>query len=544
MTGLINYVSCGALWLGLAVKTPDLIRHRHDPYLRAICAVLGLAGVCFLLGAAPTVGAVNRLSGVPNLAAPLTYASITAYSAASQVLIVHWRGGPRVRRVVRRWVGAYAVVLVGIAVMFALGSAPVERRTDLDTYYATTPFIAEMIVLYLLGHLTAVTVTTVSSLCWAREVSGRLRAGLVLLGTGSLCNAGYSVTKLVAVVARWCGRDWSRLGTTVSPAAAGLGALLTSVGILVPLAGPRLTQWRRSRRAYARLEPLERELDGVLTRHALRLPRPRWASPTTRLMWRQTSIHNALGYLDATFDHALYERVHAAALDAGGDKEQAEAAAWAAVIRAAVARAAAEGRDDRARPPLRAPDGLAPPGGAGTGRLTVPVPGAAVLVRVADALGTAPGAAHRGGTTAGAVLTDEVLTDEVLAGEVLAGEVLSGDAVAAGLPAAGEVTAGRVPTAGAARSEIPTPETMAAETPTPEAMAGEIPAPEAAAGGVRAAEIPAPEIAVGEVTAAWIPAAEVTAAEIRAARITAAEIPVGEMPAGDVRGGTSPTGAL
>ncbi|WP_233359798.1 MAB_1171c family putative transporter [Streptomyces sp. GMY02] len=539
MTGLINYVSCGALWLGLAVKTPDLIRHRHDPYLRAICAVLGLAGVCFLLGAAPTVGAVNRLSGVPNLAAPLTYASITAYSAASQVLIVHWRGGPRVRRVVRRWVVAYAVVLVGIAVMFALGSAPVERRTDLDTYYATTPFIAEMIVLYLLGHLTAVTVTTVSSLCWAREVSGRLRAGLVLLGTGSLCNAGYSVTKLVAVVARWCGRDWSGLGTTVSPAAAGLGALLTSVGILVPLAGPRLTQWRRSRRAYARLEPLERELDGVLTRHALRLPRPRWASPTTRLMWRQTSIHNALGYLDATFDHALYERVHAAALDAGGDKEQAEAAAWAAVIRAAVARAAAEGRDDRARPPLRAPDGLAPPGGAGTGRLTVPVPGAAVLVRVADALGTTPGAAHRGGTTAGAVLTGEiltgeVLTGEVLSGEVLAGEVLSGDAVAAGVPAAGEVTAGRVPTAGAAVSEIPTPETMAAEIPTPEVTAG----------GGRAAEIPTPEIAVGEVTAARIPAAQVTAAEIRAARITAAEIPLGEMPAGDVRGGTSPTGAL
>ncbi|WP_459752795.1 MAB_1171c family putative transporter [Streptomyces sennicomposti] len=503
MTGLINYVSCGALWLGLAVKTPDLIRHRHDPYLRAICAVLGLAGVCFLLGAAPTVGAVNRLSGVPNLAAPLTYASITAYSAASQVLIVHWRGGPRVRRVVRRWVVAYAVVLVGIAVMFALGSAPVERRTDLDTYYATTPFIAEMIVLYLLGHLTAVTVTTVSSLCWAREVSGRLRAGLVLLGTGSLCNAGYSVIKLVAVVARWCGRDWSGLGTTVSPAAAGLGALLTSVGILVPLAGPRLTQWRRSRRAYARLEPLERELDGVLTRHALRLPRPRWASPTTRLMWRQTSIHNALGYLDATFDHALYERVHTAALDADGDKEHAEAAAWAAVIRAAVAEAAADGR-----PPLRVPDGLALPEAPG-GRLTVPVPGAAVLVRVADALGTAPGAARRGGTAAGAILTGEILT-----GEVPAGEVPAGDAAAAG-GAAGGVAVGRAPVA-----EIPGARVVL----TPEVAVGEVPAAGTAAAEVPAAQVPTPEVATAELTAGEIPTPEVTAAV-------------------EVRGGTTPTGA-
>lgn len=336
MSGLINYVSCGALWLGLAVKTPDLVRHRHDPYLRTICVVLALAGTCFFLGAAPTVGTVNRLSGVPNLAAPLTYASITAYSAASQVLVVHWRGGARVRRVTRRWMTAYACVALGIAAMFVLGRAPVERRTDLDTYYATTPFIAEMIVLYLAAHLAAVSVTTVSALRWAREVRGWLRAGLVLLGLGSLCSAGYGVTKSVAVAARWSGRDWSALSTDVSPAAAGLGALVTSVGILVPLAGPRLAQWWRSWRTYARLAPLERELDDLLTRRALRLPRPRWCSPTTRLIWRQTSIHNALSYLDAFFDRALYERTRTRTLAVTGDPEEAEAAAWAAVITGAL----------------------------------------------------------------------------------------------------------------------------------------------------------------------------------------------------------------
>ncbi|MEU6475385.1 MAB_1171c family putative transporter, partial [Streptomyces sp. NPDC047017] len=336
MTVLIDYLSCAALWLGLAVKTPDLVHRRHDPQLRAICAVLGLAGMCFFLGAAPTVGAVNRLSGVPNLAAPLTYAAITAYSAASQVLIVRWRGGERVRQVVRCWVVAYAVVLVAVAVLFALGRAPVERRTDLDTYYATTPYIAEMIVLYLLGHLVAVSVTTVSALRWARRVRGWLRAGLVLLGLGSLCSVGFSVAKSVAVAARWCGRDWPVLGTRVSPAAAGLGALVTSVGVLVPLAGPRLARWHRSWRTYTRLAPLERELDTVLTHHALRLPRPRWASPTTRLIWRQTSIHNALGYLDASLDGTLYDRVHAGALAAGDDESAAEAVAWAVVIRGAV----------------------------------------------------------------------------------------------------------------------------------------------------------------------------------------------------------------
>ncbi|MET9115680.1 MAB_1171c family putative transporter [Streptomyces longwoodensis] len=380
MNGLINYLSCGLLWLGLIVRAPDLVRHRHDPYLRAICAVLGLAGACFFLGAPPTVGAVNHLSGTPNLAAPLTYASITAYSAASQVLIVYWRGGPHVHRVTRRWIVTYAFVLLGIAVTFGLGDAPVERRTDFDTYYATTPFVAEMIVLYLVGHLAAVAVTTVSALRWARQVDGWLRAGLVTLGVGTLCNAGYSISKLVAVVARWCGRDWSALGTTISPVAAGLGAFVTVTGVLIPLAGPRAAACLRALRTYGRLEPLERELDELLTRRALRLPRPRWASPGTRLVWRQTSIHNALGHLDALFDRALYDRTHEAVLRDTGDPERAEATAWAAVVAAAV-------REERERAggperPVPVPDV--------TDLLQDRTPDPALLVRVAAALTTSP----------------------------------------------------------------------------------------------------------------------------------------------------------
>ncbi|MFE9703531.1 MAB_1171c family putative transporter [Streptomyces sp. NPDC005930] len=392
MNSLINYLSCGALWIGLAVKAPDLLRHRHDPYLRAICAVLGLAGLCFLLGAPPTVGAVNRLSGVPNLAAPLTYAAITGYCAASQVLVVHWRGGPRVRRTVRRWTLAYTAVVLGIGVAFALGDAPVERRTDLDTYYARTPFIAQMIVLYLVAHLTAVSVTMVSALRWARQVRGGLRAGLVLLGIGSLCGAGYSVAKLVAVSARWSGHDWSALGTTVSPAAAGLGALLVVVGVLVPLVAPWAAEWRRAARAYARLEPLERALDDLLVRRSLRLPRPRFAAPATLLMWRRTSIHNALGHLDAYGDRDLYDRTRADALAATGDPELAGACAWAAVITDALRHEAGPGR-------------AAPPGSR-TGRSPAPSPDPATLARIADVLAgavrvPAASAVPSGRTTAG-----------------------------------------------------------------------------------------------------------------------------------------------
>ncbi|MFI6009175.1 MAB_1171c family putative transporter [Streptomyces sp. NPDC051243] len=393
MSGLVSYVSCAVLWLGLLVKAPDLIRHRHDPSLRTICAVLGLAGLCFFLGAPPTVGAVNRLSGVPNLAAPLTYVAITAYSAASQILVAVWRGGPGAHRTIRRWVLAYCGVVLGIATLFVLGEAPVERRTDLDTYYATTPYLREMIVLYLAGHLTAVTVTAVSALRWAREVRGWLRAGLVTLGVGAVCGTGFSVSKLVAVVARWSGLDWSALDAEVARSAAALGALLVVAGVLLPLAGPRLTEWRRAWRTYVRLAPLERELDGVLARRSLRLPHPRWASPTTLLIWRRTSIHNGLSHLDAYVDRELYDETLRAALHETGAPEQAAATAWAVVIATAARGEASLAGDVPVRRP--ASDGE-------SRWFQERAPGTDALVRIADALATSPLVRTAGTTGSGA----------------------------------------------------------------------------------------------------------------------------------------------
>lgn len=221
MSGAINYVSCGLLWVALLLRLPDLIRRWVDPSLRAIVGVLGFASLCFLFGAPPTVALINRVTGVPNLAAPLTYGAITAYSAALLILIACWRGGPSMRRTTRNWIYGYAAVLVGIAVLFALGNAADERRTDFDTYYAMTPWVAEMVVLYLLAHLTAVTVSALWALRWARERELRqrpwLRASLLTIGVGTVISAGYSSSKLIAVVARWSGRHWAVLGTSIPP---------------------------------------------------------------------------------------------------------------------------------------------------------------------------------------------------------------------------------------------------------------------------------------------------------------------------------------
>ncbi|MFF7977290.1 MAB_1171c family putative transporter [Streptomyces sp. NPDC007905] len=336
MSGSINYISCGLLWIGLLVKLPDLMRHWSEPSLRAINGVLAFASLCFLFGAPSSVGVINRVSGVPNLAAPLTYASITAYSAALLILIVCWRGGPSVRRTTRSWMYGYAAILGGIAALFALGNAPEERRTDFDTYYATTPWIAEMVVLYLVAHLTAVTVSAVWSLRWGFEAEVRkrpwLRASLLTIGAGTVISAGYSLSKLVAVVARWAGHDWAALGTSISPLCAGLGALLTVVGVLLPMAGHHLSAWRD----FFRLAPLDAVLDPVLNDRALRVERPR--SPFLWGIWRQSTILNGLYAIETLFDKRLYDEAYDAELQRTGDGERATSAAWAATIAAAAKR--------------------------------------------------------------------------------------------------------------------------------------------------------------------------------------------------------------
>ncbi|MEU3861263.1 hypothetical protein AB0F03_28525 [Streptomyces sp. NPDC028722] len=367
MSGSINYISCGLLWIGLLVKLPGLIRNGSEPSLRAINGVLAFASLCFLFGAPRSVEVINRLSGVPNLAAPLTYASITAYSATLLILIACWRGGPSARRTTRSWLYGYTAVLLAVAILYILGDAAEERRSDFDTYYATAPWISEMVVLYLVAHLTAVTVSAVWSLRWAFEAEVRrlpwLRASLLTIGAGTVISAGYSVSKLVAVIARWAGRDWTVLGTSIPPLCAGLGALLTVVGVLLPVAGHHLSAWRD----FFRLAPLDAVLDPVLKERALRVERPR--SPLLWGTWRWSTIHNGLLALESHFDERLYDEAFCTELDRTGDSQSATAAAWAVTIAAAVRRST--------RPALG-------PAGAPT-RLCHPRD-AEALVRIADAV--------------------------------------------------------------------------------------------------------------------------------------------------------------
>ncbi|MBD0417666.1 hypothetical protein H0H10_00425 [Streptomyces sp. TRM S81-3] len=340
---LVVYVAAVVFGLSCVVLLRRPATALRDPLTLSTCVAIVLGALVFVCSAPLTLAAVNDLTGVPNFGAPLTYGMLSAYSCSLVVLLINWRGGPRdrVRRLVLRAVAAYALVVVAVVVLFALADADTERLTDLDTYYAGTPYMREMILLYLAGHSAATVVLCVMCVKWGREVTGLLRTGLRLILTGSLLDVvGFQATKYTAVAARWSGHDLDFLSTSVAPHMASLGALTCSAGFVLPRLLPAVVAQWRGLGDYRRLAPLWTLLRFV-SNTAPKPPAPWWQSPRERLQWREVSIHDALLALAPYFDDRVRERARDAALRAGRTAHQARLAAEAAMLADAARRAAA-----------------------------------------------------------------------------------------------------------------------------------------------------------------------------------------------------------
>ncbi|UYQ65658.1 MAB_1171c family putative transporter [Streptomyces peucetius] len=344
MNGPDYYIPAAALGIALAFKIPGMRRDWRDPLLRSVCALLILGASTFFFAAPPTIAEVNRITGVPNFSAPLVYCILSAFSASCLVLLVNWRGGPpeETRRISLRWMAAYSVVVVALVVLFLLGDAPVERLRDLDTYYARTPYIREMIALYLAAHSVAAVGMTVLCWRWSLKVSGWLRGGLVIIVVGSLFNLAYGVTKSSAVTARWAGHDWDHLSTLAAPPLASAGALLSAAGFILPLVGQRLSDSWHAWAVYRRLGTLWRELRSIAPQGTPSVRISLFSPAELRVIQRESDIHDGMLQLDPYFDHALREESYAEALAGGADPRQAHAVADAAMVAAALRARAAD----------------------------------------------------------------------------------------------------------------------------------------------------------------------------------------------------------
>lgn len=332
------YVPGLVLFSAFLLKLPGLRRAWDDTLQRAVCALLLVASLVFAVAAPKSIAAINRWSGVPNLAAPVVYCVLTAFGGCYLVVIVNWQRSPDegTRRATRWCIGIYAAIIVALIVLFALADAPVERLRDLDTYYAGTPFMREMILLYLVAHMAAAVTVTVLCLRWSLHVTGVLRTGLLLIVLGYFLNLGYDAVKFAAIGARWSGRDWDFLSTNVAPPLASTSALLVGIGFVTPLVVQQVGDQYREVRRFRRLGPLWRALrsTGELGPRTARS----WSPLRVRAAQRELDIHDGILGLIPFASPELREAAYAEAVAQGNDPRHAHAIADAAMIAAACVR--------------------------------------------------------------------------------------------------------------------------------------------------------------------------------------------------------------
>ncbi|WP_105971382.1 MAB_1171c family putative transporter [Streptomyces geranii] len=331
------------LTAALVFKLPSIVRLWRDPLRRAVGGLLLLACGIFVFAAPPVIAWVNRATGVPNLAAPLVYSIIVAFCGASLLLMIAWRGGlagpsggSARARCAMRWVAVgHAGVILTLWTLFGLADVPVERRRDLDTYYARTPFMRELIVLYLLAHTTSCVLTYRLIRDWIHTagLDVWLRRGLRSLAVGYAANLVFDAAKGTAVAARWTGHDLDPLSTELAPAAGGFAAVLIATGFVLPHAGQYLRDRWQLRRAHLRLGPL---YELLRTATGKGVPFSLRATPELRLTRRETFIRDALLQLSRHFDGELRRRAYGAALDLGCGPGRARALAAAVTIREAI----------------------------------------------------------------------------------------------------------------------------------------------------------------------------------------------------------------
>ncbi|MEV7562799.1 MAB_1171c family putative transporter [Streptomyces sp. NPDC089795] len=338
-SGLSFYIPGALLFLVACAKLPALIRNPRDQLLRSVWVLLVVSTAVFWCCAVPSIAAFNRLTGVPNAAAPLVYSLLTVFSGANISLIIRWSSGPedaeRVARWSRRCYVATAVVIVAINALFLLGDASVERLRDLDTYYASTPYIREMILLYLVAHTTAAITMTILCRRWAREVHGELRAGLLLIVGGYGLNLAYDALKFAAIGAHWSGRNWDVLSVTYAASFASFSALLIGAGFILPLLSQRFmyfwTPWRR----YYQLRPLWRELRDA-SEHSMSIG-PSMRTPIAiRLVQVEADIHDGILTVSPHIDARVRSQALVAASESSRSDEEAAATADAAALAHAV----------------------------------------------------------------------------------------------------------------------------------------------------------------------------------------------------------------
>jgi hypothetical protein len=247
-------------WIAAAYRLSALRRHTGTPARYAVISALALLAVTFTVSVPSVWSALDRITGVNNIAALVAHLCVVGFSTVVQVLLVWWASPAEIalRRSRPRlfFLGSVAAVLL---CLFVTAGPTESHSTDFVATYTSRPSIAVYLVTYLVAFGTGL--VDIVRLCWpySRLVDrGSLRLGLRTTAVGAGIGLLYCAARgldIVGVAAGWDVRQWEFL----VPLSSSTGALLVIAGLTMPAWGPRVSAAARivrTLRTYRALNPL------------------------------------------------------------------------------------------------------------------------------------------------------------------------------------------------------------------------------------------------------------------------------------------------
>jgi hypothetical protein len=274
------------LWSAVLSRLPALRRRPHDPVLWGYwLAMLTLAGAVTVI-IPPVQLAIDRASGVPDLALLLRHTLALGCACAAQAFLLYSSHLPAVAAPqVRRQVWALAGTLLAMAAIFWIGKAHHEAFDILGGNRTGRPVL--LYWLLWLGYLGLALVNAARLLGrWARLRSDNvlLSRGLRLVSVGAAVGLGYVGYHLVLLAASQFGWPPQHLlgdQQLIIQSLTIASQVLLVVGLTMPAWGPRvglpkLLRWVDQYRGLRRLYPLWRVLCEAFPEVALEPPTGVW----------------------------------------------------------------------------------------------------------------------------------------------------------------------------------------------------------------------------------------------------------------------------
>ncbi|MFY1650301.1 MAB_1171c family putative transporter [Solwaraspora sp. WMMB762] len=261
------YAVCAAAgWLAFGYKLGDLRRDRDNRVLRAMVYAFCSFAAGVTVAVRPVAEAVDRITGLPNLAKLLAHAGVMGVAANSEILLLFLALPPAVaaRRVRRRVIAsmtAFGLLTVLWATTLA-GAAPIRLVVE----DAAHPAVAGYLVVYLIVFVCYA--ADLARLCWRFSlVTPRrwLRRGLRITAFGATAALLYCATKAGYLVAYRVGREPAG-EPQIAAVLVTVGALSMLIGLTLPTWGPAMDTgrtWLRRHRSWRRLAPLWRAVSAA-----------------------------------------------------------------------------------------------------------------------------------------------------------------------------------------------------------------------------------------------------------------------------------------